>query len=369
MIIGIDASRANQTKKTGTEWYSQVLLEEFARLDQNNQYRLYVKNPASPDLFNFASQFKIIPLKWPINRFWHQGRISLEILAHKPDVLFVPAHTIPLIHPSNTVTTCHDIGFIHFPELYSKSELAYHRWSMQQAIKWARTIITVSNFTKEEIVKVYKTDPNKIEVIHHGVDQKNFFARSQSEIEQANEHFEIRQPYFFFVGRLEKKKNLINQIKAFEITKKKHNLPHQLVLGGSPGYGFEEINDYINKSPWKNDIKLIGYIENNYLPVLYSGADALMFATNYEGFGMPILEAQACQTAVISSDICSIPEVGGKGIILVDPANPTEIAEAMVKIANDEKYRQELISNGMANCNNYSWTATAQKTLEILVRT
>ena len=368
MIIGIDASRANQSAKTGTEWYSQVLLEQFAKLDQTNQYKLYVKNPPNPDLFKFGENFEVKPLKWPISRFWHQGRISLEMLFKQPDVLFVPAHTIPLIHPTNTVTTCHDIGFVHFPELYSKSELSYHRWSMQQAIKKAKKIITVSNFTKEEIVKVYKTDPTRIEVIHHGIDLEYFSPRNESEIEQVKNRYKISQPYLFFIGRIEKKKNIINQIKAFEIAKEKYNISHQLVLGGNPGFGFEEINKAITESKFKKDIKLIGYVESADLPTLYSGADLFLFVTNYEGFGMPVLEAQACQTAVIGSDVCSIPEVGGQGISLVSPDHLTEIAEAIHQVISNKNFQEQLISKGLTNCSQFSWSVTAQRTLDILLK-
>jgi hypothetical protein len=137
MIIGIDARRANQISRTGTEWYSYVLIKEFAKLDQKNQVILYMKDPPMEDFHNLPDNFQIKQLGWPIKRFWHQGRLSLEMLFNKPDVLFVPAHTIPLVHPPKTVTTCHDVGFEQFPELYTDSELKYHRWSMRMAVNKA----------------------------------------------------------------------------------------------------------------------------------------------------------------------------------------------------------------------------------------
>jgi len=367
MIIGIDASIANAESKTGTEWYSYILLKKFSEIDRKNEYRLYVENSPDQEFFNLGKNFQVKVLKWPINRFWHQGRLGLEMLFNKPDVLFVPAHTIPLLHPVKTITTCHDVGFEQFPELYTATERQYHRWSMRLAVKRANRIITVSHFSKQEIIKYYQADPDKIIVIYHGVD-KDFYSRpAQSKINHTLSHFNIMTPYILFIGRLEKKKNIINQIKAFNLLKEKHKIIHQLVLGGNPGFGSEAIKEEIAKSPYKKDIKQIGYVNEEYLPSLYSGADLFWFITNYEGFGLPVLEAQACQTPVIASDACSLKEVGGRGVGLVKPNNIEEITRVSYDILSDCKKKACLIQYGLENIKRFDWNECANKTLEYII--
>ncbi|MBU1148898.1 glycosyltransferase family 4 protein [Patescibacteria group bacterium] len=366
MIIGIDASRANQTERTGTEWYSYILLKKFAELDQKNQFRLYVKNPPSEDLLHFGDNFQVKKLGWPISRLWHQGRLSLEMMMKKPDVLFVPAHTIPLIHPEKTVTTCHDIGFEKFPELYSPAELKYHRWSMNFAIKNARKIITVSEFSKQEIINTYKCKAGLIEVVYHGVNHDFFRTKGEQETADFLKTKQLQQPYLFFVGRIEKKKNLVNQIRAFSQLKKLYQIPHQLLLGGNLGFGSDEIVREIARSDYQNDIKLIGYVKSEDLPFYYSGADVFMFATNYEGFGMPILEAQAAKTPVLASRVCSIPEVAGQGASFVNPKEVASICQGVYQIISNRNYRNQLVEAGLANARKFDWLKTAQKTLSII---
>ncbi|MFH1597696.1 MAG: glycosyltransferase family 1 protein [Patescibacteria group bacterium] len=367
MIIGIDASRANQQSKTGTEWYSYILLKKFAELDKENRYNLFVENPPLEVFFNIGKNFKVKVLRWPLGRFWHQGRISLEIMFNKIDVLFVPAHTIPLVHPRNTVTTCHDIGFEKYPELYSPSELRYHRWAMRFAVKHARKIITVSQFSKQEILNAYQANADQIKVIHHGVDTEFYCKRDDSVVDQVLNKLGINKPYLFFIGRIEKKKNIINQIKAFNLLKQKYQVAHQLIFGGNFGFGIDEIKEEIEASPFKDEIKLIGYVETTDLPVLYSAADIFWFITNYEGFGMPILEAQACKTPVVASNICSIPEIGGRGVALVNPSNIEEIAEVSYSVLTDASQQQELVQAGLNNIQRFDWLNTAQETLNLIL--
>ena len=174
MTIGIDASRANKKTKTGTEWYSYNLILELAKLDTKSQYFLYTKEKLQDKLKELPDNFKEKVLKWPPKFLWTMLRLSQEMKKNAPELLFVPAHIIPLVSPAKTITTIHDVGFRRFPHLYSGLELKYHNFGLNQAIKKASTIITISEFSKREMIQLCNIDPEKIKVIHNGFDRKEF---------------------------------------------------------------------------------------------------------------------------------------------------------------------------------------------------
>ena len=240
MIIGIDASRANRKNKTGTEWYSFYLIKNLAKIDNNNRYILYLDTNPGVELLGIIkdrSNFSYKVLNWPFTSFWTLGRLSLEMLLRRPDVLFVPAHGIPLIHPKNTVNTIHDVAFVRELSIYREeapkastkfrrqvlkfiirlftlgkyegNSLEYLNWSTSFALSHASKIISVSNFTKEEILSYYpKTKADKIKVVHNGYPEDIFNTkRDEEQIETTLNKYNITKPYYLYVGRLEKKKN------------------------------------------------------------------------------------------------------------------------------------------------------------------
>lgn len=362
MLIGIDASRSAKQFKTGTEVYSTELIKNLALIDPpagGNQYILYTPRDLKDLLSNLGANFsqKILPF----GKFWTQIRLSWEMLTHKkPDILFVPAHTLPLKMPQKTVVTLHDVGFKHFPELYSPTDLKYHNWAMGHSAKNAIKIIAISEFTKNDIVKYFKVQPAKITVIYEGYDQESF--------KPLKEKIPSEKPYFLFIGRLEEKKNIVGMIKAYEILRHEKSINHQFILAGSPGFGYDKIESELSKLPEniRKDIILPGYISQEKYVELLKSADILFFCTFFEGFGLPPLEAMACGIPVVSSNRTSIPEICGKAAILVDPEKPFEMATALSKIINDEGTRKALISKGIARASLFSWKKCAEETLEVL---
>ena len=211
MVLGIDASQANREIRSGTEWYAFYLIEEFKQLLRGRsdiRVRLYTRDPLRSDLAqDLPANFENRILKWPFKYFWVQKRLSLEMLLHPPDVLFCPAHTIPLIHPPKTLTTLHDIGFEDYPELYDKLSLWYHKFSARLAVKKTRHIFTPSEFSKERIIEVYGCDPAKIIVIHLGYDAEKFKLMDRGAVEPRLAKYDLRyKDYFLFIGRVEPKK-------------------------------------------------------------------------------------------------------------------------------------------------------------------
>jgi glycosyltransferase involved in cell wall biosynthesis len=205
MLIGLDASRANKKIKTGVEWYSYHLIEEFKKIDPTNQYFLYTNEPLDSVLGRCPANFQEKLLPWLPIRFWTLIRLSFEMKFGKniPDVLFVPAHTIPLLNPKKTVVTVHDIGFERFPEAYNWPAKIYHRISIQFIKRFATKIITVSEFSKRELVDVYRIPPEKIAVVYNGYDERFNERLSEEKINAVKNKFNLTEPFFFFVGRLE----------------------------------------------------------------------------------------------------------------------------------------------------------------------
>lgn len=364
MTIGVDTSRVTKEHLTGTEYYSIEVIKQFMKLDHEDQFLLYAQKDPRPNLGSLPSNFKAKVMPFP--KFWSQIRLSGEMLTKKPDVLFVPAHLVPIIHPQNTVATIHDLGFKHFPELYPPSELLYHNWGMNFSVKHAKKIITVSEYTKRDLLNTYNIEPTKIDVIWSGVDLEKF----KPDVSTGRAKVK-KKPYILYIGRLEEKKNIVNMIRAYAILRKEQNTVHQLVLAGSPGFGYENIQKEIESLPKEiqKDIIQLGYIsEEEYVKRLRE-ADIFLFCTNFEGFGFPVIEAMATGTPVVASNVTSIPEIAGNAALLVDQKKPLQIAAAISKLIHNEGFKKSLILKGRMRARIFTWEQCGRKTLETIKNT
>ena len=370
MKIGIDASRANNLQKTGVEWYAFYLLQELKKIiPENVEVILYSTEKLQGELANLPKNWKNKVLSWPPKRLWTQIRLSLEMLFHRPDVLFVPAHVFPIIHPKKTVMTIHDIAALDFPDSYNAFEKWYSLFSSKQALQKLWKIITPSIFTKQELKRLSSQNfpEEKVKVIYHGFGQtyKNNFS-----VEEKNNilnKYKIGSKFLLSTSRLEHKKNTLGIIKAFEILKSQEKYPDlQLVLVGKPGVGFTEVERTINNSSYKKDIILPGWVVEKDLPIILCSAQVFVFPSFYEGFGLPILQAMSGGVPVVTSNSSSLPEIGGEACLYADPNNTSEIASNIEKFLTDEKTRQEKIQLGLSRSKDFSWEKCAKETWDVL---
>jgi glycosyltransferase involved in cell wall biosynthesis len=399
MTIGINSAAAFKRPRTGVEEYTYQLIRHLTMLEENKRHRfvLYSHQLSAADVQLLPENFQISQLKWPLP-MWTQIRLASEMALNRPEVLFIPVHILPLIHPRNSVVTVHGLEYEYYPQMYPWRHLNYLRWSTKYALKKARRIIAVSENTKKDLIELYGGQPEKITVIHHGLSVPQFPPIYQRR----------KIPYILFIGRLEVKKNVQGLIKAFNLLKKKYRLPHQLVLVGPAGYGYEKVFARSRQMPSgnakspqrelfaqasarsfhfaKNHARSLQIVPEDTLPspdiwdqivftnyvseqekwALLENAELFILPSFYEGFGIPIIEAQAVGCPVITSNISSMPEVAGQAALLVDPNNIEKIAEAMYKIISDNQLRKDLVDKGYANAKRFSWSGCARQTLEIL---
>lgn len=395
MVIGIDASRANIRERTGTEKYSFYIIRHLIARDRRNRYVLYTEDEPLPDIQALTGpNVTIRVLRWPPRFLWSQLRLSVELLLRRPDVLFVPAHTIPLIHPRRTITTIHDLGFERNVELYDQkkiggggivgwllnivarmislgkygnSELDYHRWSARYAATHAHQLITVSNFSRQEILDHYHPDPQRLTTIYHGLDREQLRRPSDESIHTQQRACGITGPYLVYVGRLEKKKNILDIVQSFALARTvTTNL--ELVLIGKVGMGWDEAVAFISQNNLLNAVHVLGWQPNDVTTPLVAGARALVLLSEYEGFGLPVLETYALGTPVIAASRGSLPEVAGDAACMVDPHDHRAVARAIERVCNDVPFRETLIARGHIRTAAFSWDRAAEQTLAVLER-
>jgi len=412
MLIGIDASRAFLKQRTGIEEYSYQVIKHLRRNLENAQVILYIKRNQEID-FELPQAWKVKKLWSP--RLWTQFRLSVELFFHPISTLFVSAHTVPVIHPKNTIVTIHGLEYEFCPQAYSEWGKFYMRWSIRNSCCWAKKIIAVSNNTKQDLIKLYKVSEDRIKVIYEGVSM----CHSQLDRESSQKNLDGSQDsrflgndkYLLFVGRLEERKNIVGIIKAFEILKEHYKIPHKLVLAGKFGYGEENIREELLRTNCAEDIILAGYVGDKEKWELLRGADVFLFPTLYEGFGLPILEAQSVGVPVVAGNNSSMKEITtispspqfrrgmGRGLdvpqgqrcsnenedqplsfssspqmgrgglestILVDPYSAETIADAAYKIISDQNFRNDIIKVGRENIKRFSWETCAEKIAGIL---
>lgn len=356
MLIGIDASRIENNNKTGTENYGCEVTTRLLNMDQENNYILYSRKQLPLKLPPNAKN-KI--LKFPL--LWTQIRLSAEMIFNSPDVLFVPAHTVPVIHPQRTIAVIHGLEYEYFPETYSFFQWLKDKIGAYLSAKLAKIIITPSENTRNDLIRLYKINPEKIKVVYPGISPVDSTADEK-------EPEKNKIPYLLFIGRIERRKNIINIVKAFEKIKADKQLAHKLILAGKKGYGFDEIIDYIDKSRFKREINVIGYVSEREKDVLLRGASAFIFPTLYEGFGFPILEAMDRKAPVVASNKGSAPEIAGGAALLVDPDKIDNIADSIYKIITDKNLALELIKKGRENIKRFKWDKSIARIFEIITR-
>lgn len=308
--------------------------------------------------FNYVL-YKILWNFIPVSYSWFFGGNA--------DVTVFFNYYIPPGVKGKKITLIHDMTYKVFPETVNKKTLYMLNMNMEKSCRRADKIITISEFSKSEIIKYMGVDKNKISVMPVGVDHSLFkICEDKSAIQSVLYKYKINSPYFLYLGTLEPRKNIEGMIDAYAILKKRNPDAPEFVLAGRKGWLYDSIFEKVKQYHIEESVVFTGYVEEAEAPLIMNGALAFMFVSFYEGFGMPPLEAMACGTPVITSNTASLPEVVGDSAITVNPYSAEEIAQAMEKLYKNDNLREELSAKGLKRADEFTWTKSAEAVISAI---
>lgn len=365
MHLGIDGNEANIKRRVGSNIYAYELLSWFQKLDKKSNFTIYLKSQPLDDLPKPQENWQYRVIK--PTTLWTRCRLPLDLYLHrpKPNVFFTPGHYAPKFCPAPFAIAIMDLSFIHFPEMFRKQDLyKLTNWSRDSILR-ADHIFTISNFSKDDIIKNYSVPEEKVTVTYPGFDQERFGRRiSPQEIERIKKRYNIVGDYLLYVGTLQPRKNLTRLIRAFAQIKGTH---HSLVIAGKKGWLYSKILDEGKQLGVEDRVRFIGYVTNKDTPALMSGAEALVLVSLYEGFGIPVLEAMALGIPTVISGTSSLPEIAGEVGIMVDPKDVKSITRGLDQaIQLNEFQRKENAVKSKVQAKKFTWKQAAEKTLEVL---
>jgi glycosyltransferase involved in cell wall biosynthesis len=347
--------------------YVRELVTALARLDHETEYRLFVSGAKAgslppPPAANFHWRSTSVTPKW-FARVWHRARLPLSVeaftgrvnLFHATDFVLPP--TLP---GTRTLLTVHDLSFVRVPETASPSLKAYLDTVVPRSVARADHVLADSQATKDDLMALYGVAESKVTVLLSGVDPhfERMDAPQMLRALRAKYHIADR-PYIFSVGTVQPRKNYPRLIRALAALRAEGR-DVGLVIAGGRGWLDDPIYSAIRGNGLAQYVHLIGFADDEDLPALYSGAAAFAFPSLYEGFGLPILEAMACGTPVVTSNVSSLPEVAGDTALMVDPTDLEGLTAALRRLLDDENLRQRLVAGGLKRAREFSWDRAAQ---------
>ena len=305
------------------------------------------------------------PVLWYL--FFEWG-VPPVLRKHKADLFFSPDGWLSLTAKVKSLTVIHDLNFMYEPKWIAKAPRYYYQHFFPKFANKADRIATVSEFSKRDICDRFNVLSDKVDVVYNGANE-SYKPINEEQKKATRSEFANNEEYFLFVGLVHPRKNLTNIIKAFDSYKKRTSGKEKLIVVGSTAYWTTDTRQAFENSPNRSDIIFIGRLEPAKLHMVMAASKALVFASLFEGFGIPILEAMYCDVPVITSDVTSMPEIGGDAAVYVDPYSINSIADAMVKISTDVKLREDLVEKGREQRKKFSWDNSSQLVWNAIERT
>ncbi len=372
MKIGFSTS-VIQRGRTGIAQYVFSLLRALAAQATTEKFVLFVLENDAEFFGELDDRFELflVPEKFrpPVrNIVWHQTILPSIARRLQLDLLHVPSYRrLMWTRPCPLVATIHDLAPFRVVNKYDLARMFYGRVVVKFLARRQDGIITVSQNTAADIEQFFGIAQKDLRVIYNGIDHSRFFPRKPAEARSATaQKFGLQKPFVLYVARLEHPgKNHRRLIEAFERFKEQTNSDWQLALGGSDWHGAELIHARISESSYSSDIRTLGFVSNEDLPTLYSAAEAFVYPSLYEGFGLPPLEAMACGCPVISSNRGSLGEVVGDAAWIVDPEEVEDICDALIQLHSEGKSRAALVQKGLLRAKEFSWERAARETLAV----
>ena len=370
MRIAVDAQTLLE-QSAGITYYTKGLIEAVLKQDQTNYYdlllwRLFPKKPLR--MFgegrNFSYRYqRFFPYKGFYKLYKWGIPIPLETFFGSHDLYFFPNFVAYPHLKGKSVVVVHDLTFEKVPQYVDRRNVDFLKKFVPPSVAKADHVVVNCEFTKNELIDAYRVPAEKVTVAYPGVDPGVFYPRSEKEKEEVKKKYGISKPFILYLGTLEPRKNVPAVLKAYA------GLPNRrdfsLVLAGKKGWLYEEIFRTVGDLGLEEDVIFTGYVPEEDRPKLMSAAEVFVYPSFFEGFGMPVVEAQACGTPVIASNTTSLPEAVGDGGVLVDPKNISQLAEALEEVLSSGSLREKLVKKGLANARRFNWEDSGAKIVRI----
>jgi glycosyltransferase involved in cell wall biosynthesis len=367
MRIAVNAIFLQKDHLEGYGHYANEIFSRMVKQHPEHEFVFVFDRPYDP---KYIYADNVTPLvvppaaRHPLAFFsWYNFKAPAALRSQKIDVWVQPFGFCSLTTKIPQVLVVHDLSFIHFPKFIPWYHRMYYQRFTKKFLRKAKRVVTVSAFTKDDIIQQYKTPPEKINVVH-GAARENFKVMSWFDREEMKEGFAGGTEYFLFTGGIHPRKNLMNLLKAFSLFKKWQQSNMKLLIAGRMAWDYEHVLEKLKSYRYRDDVVLLGYQPDDELARITAGAYALVYPSYFEGFGLPIIEAMQSEVPVITSNTSSMPEIGGDAALYADPSKPDEIAKHMQHIYRDEILRTSLIEKGKEQAAKFSWDKAAEELWE-----
>jgi glycosyltransferase involved in cell wall biosynthesis len=362
--VGVNAhllSLAKGYRSAGITSYIFHLLRHLPGIAKEMEYTVFLSDRRYAGGPGLQLQLSRLPTNLPpVRILWEQALLPWIVRREALDLLHNMAFVGPLASSCPFVVTVHDLSFLFFPHSFRSLRRSYLRVFARMSVRQARRVIAVSESTKNDLVKIYGISPAKIDVIHNGVDA-SFQPLPADQVASFRQQKRLPDRFMLFVGTLEPRKNIVRLIEAY--AKLPMERPPLLLVGGK-GWFYDEIFAQVEALGLTGDVRFVGFVPAEELPLWYNAAALFVYPSIYEGFGLPPLEAMACGTAVITSTASSLPEVVGQAGQLVDPTDTDALASAMAHVLDNGDVQQEMEAAGLVQAAGFSWESAARGTVD-----
>ncbi len=357
------------------EGYGNFINETFKRITKNNPEHqfIFIFDRPYDEHFIVGENIKAViarpaarhPLLWKI---WYDISVPAVLRKYKADVFVSCDGFCSLRTKVPQCLVVHDLAFLHYPSFIKKSQLLFYKRYMPVFLSKAIFIATVSEFSKQDIIRQYKTEATKIDIVFNGVKEIFQPVTEEDKAVMKNKYTEGKE-YFVYAGSIHPRKNLMNLLKAFSIFKKRQQTNMKLVLTGRLAWKYESFKENLKSYKYRNDVIMTGYVEQKELVKIIGSAYGLVYPSLFEGFGVPVLEAMRCDVPVITSADSAMQEIAKDAALYTDANNTADMADKMMLLYKDEKLRKELIEKGKKVAGKYDWDKTAELLWQTILKT
>jgi glycosyltransferase involved in cell wall biosynthesis len=368
--IGIEAQRLFRSHKHGMDIVALELIKHLQQIDHENEYFIFVKPDEDNTAIKETANFHIVEVPGGPYPVWEQVLLPRAAKEAGVQLLHCTSNTAPLRAGVPLVLTLHDIIYLEPMDLrrgswYQRFGNLYRRWNVPRVVPNCQRVLTVSAFEQARIVQRQLGPAGRVQVVYNSAGDQFRRITDEAALAAARAKYSLPERFVFFLANTDPKKNLRGVLHALALLKQRGQLAFKLVMLDYPESALEAVLRELNAPELRDDIQLCGYVPNQELPLIYSLAQVFLYPSLRESFGIPILEAMACGTPVITSNTSSMPEVAGDAALLVDPFQPETIAAAILTLQNDASARATLVTKGLERVRSFSWRATAQQVLSV----